>query len=97
MLRALVDDPRYDAEVLLRNALLRRSPGDLQFVHALVRDGAYASLTRARRRQLHGAAARVLADEPTLRAEHLDLASDAEVARAYLAASKDQDALFRQD
>ena len=96
-LRALIDDPRYDAEVLLRNALLRRSPDGLQFVHALVRDGVYASLTRARRRQLHGAAARVLADEPTLRAEHLDLASDPEAARAYLAASKDQDALFRQD
>jgi class 3 adenylate cyclase len=96
-LRSLIDDPRYDAEVLLRNALLRRSPDGLQFVHALVRDGVYASLTRARRRQLHGAAARVLADEPTLRAEHLDLASDPEAALAYLAASKDQDALFRQD
>ena len=96
-LRAVIDDPRYDAEVLLRNALLRRSPDGLQFVHALVRDGVYASLTRGRRRQLHGAAARVLADEPTLRAEHLDLASDPEAARAYLAASKDQDALFRQD
>jgi class 3 adenylate cyclase len=96
-LRAVIDDPRYDAEVLLRNALLRRSPDGLQFVHALVRDGVYASLTRARRRQLHGAAARVLANEPTLRAEHLDLASDPEAARAYLAASKDQEALFRQD
>jgi class 3 adenylate cyclase len=96
-LRALIDDSRYDAEVLLRNALLRRSPDGLQFVHALVRDGVYASLTRTRRRQLHGAAARVLADEPTLRAEHLDLASDPEAARAYLAASKDQEALFRQD
>jgi class 3 adenylate cyclase/tetratricopeptide (TPR) repeat protein len=96
-LRALVDDPRYNAEVLLRNALLRRSLDGLHFVHALMRDGVYTSLTRARRRKLHGAAARVLADEPTLRAEHLDLASDPEAARAYLAASKDQDALFRQD
>ncbi|HXW19912.1 MAG TPA: adenylate/guanylate cyclase domain-containing protein [Roseiarcus sp.] len=96
-LRAVIDDPCYDAEVLLRNALLKRSPDGLQFVHALVRDGVYASLTRARRRQLHGAAARALADEPTLRAEHLDLATDPEAARAYLAASKDQEALFRQD
>jgi class 3 adenylate cyclase len=96
-LRAVLDDPRYDAEVLLRNALLRRSPDGLQFVHALVRDGVYASLTRTRRRQLHGAAARVLANEPTLKAEHLDLASDPEAAPAYLAASEDQDALFRQD
>jgi class 3 adenylate cyclase/tetratricopeptide (TPR) repeat protein len=96
-LRVLIHDPRYDAEVLLRNALLRHSPDGLQFVHALVRDGVYASLTRARRRQLHGAAARVLADDPPLRAEHLDLASDPEAACAYLAASKDQEALFRQD
>ena len=96
-LRSLVDDPHYDAEILLRNALLRRSPDGLQFVHALVRDGVYASLTRTRRRQLHGAAARVLADEPTLRAEHLELASDPGAPRAYLAASKDQEALFRQD
>ena len=96
-LRALVDDPRYDAEVLLRNALLRRSPDGLQFVHALVREGVYASLTRGRRRQLHGAAALVLADEPTLGAEHLDLACDPKAARAYLAASRDQEALFRQD
>jgi class 3 adenylate cyclase len=96
-LRVVLDDPRYDAEVLLRNALLRRSTDGLQFVHALVRDGVYASLTRARRRQLHAGAARALADEPTLKAEHLDLASDPEAARAYLAASKDQEALFRQE
>jgi class 3 adenylate cyclase/tetratricopeptide (TPR) repeat protein len=96
-LTALIGDLSYDAEALLRNALIKRSPDGLQFAHALVRDGVYASLTRTRRRFLHGAAARVLADEPTLRAEHLDLASDSEAARAYLVASKDQDALFRQD
>jgi class 3 adenylate cyclase/tetratricopeptide (TPR) repeat protein len=96
-LTALIGDPSYDAEALLRNALIKRSPDGLQFAHALVRDGVYASLTRTRRRLLHGAAARVLAAEPTLRAEHLDLASDSEAARAYLVASKDQDALFRQD
>ncbi|MBV9908323.1 MAG: AAA family ATPase [Hyphomicrobiales bacterium] len=96
-LTALIGDPSYDAEALLRNALIKRSPDGLQFAHALVRDGVYASLTRTRRRLLHGAAARVLADEPTLRAEHLDLASDSEAARAYLVASRDQDALFRQD
>jgi class 3 adenylate cyclase len=37
-LRSLIDDPRYEAGVLLRNALLRRAPDGLQFVHALVRD-----------------------------------------------------------
>jgi class 3 adenylate cyclase len=96
-LRALIDDPRYDGEALLRNALLRSAPGGLQFVHALVRDGVYASLTRPRRRQLHKLAAGVLLDEPTLRAEHLDLSDDTEAPRAYLAASKEQEVLFRQD
>jgi class 3 adenylate cyclase len=51
-LRVLIDDPRYACDALLRNALLRPVTDGLQFVHALVRDGVYASLTKARRRQL---------------------------------------------
>ena len=96
-LRVLIDDPRYDGGALLHNALFRRASDRLQFVHALIRDGVYASLTRPRRRQLHAAAARALVDQPTLRAEHLDLADDPEAPRAYLAASKEQEELFRQD
>jgi len=57
-LRALIGDERFTGEALLRNALLRPADG-LQFVHALVRDGVYASLTRTKRRQLHDLAARV--------------------------------------
>jgi class 3 adenylate cyclase/tetratricopeptide (TPR) repeat protein len=96
-LRGLIEDPRYACEALLRNVLLRPVADGLQFVHALVRDGVYASLTRARRRQLHRRAAEIFLDDPMLRAEHLDLAEDPEAARAYLVASKDQSALFRQD
>jgi class 3 adenylate cyclase/tetratricopeptide (TPR) repeat protein len=96
-LRALIEDPRYACEALLRNALLRPAVDGLQFVHALVRDGVYASLTRARRRPLHRRAAEIFLHDPVLRAEHLDLAEDPEAARAYLVASKDQSALFRQD
>ena len=96
-LRALIGDQRCTGEALLRNALLRPVPDGLQFVHALVRDGVYASLTRARRRQLHDLAARIFVDDPPLRAKHLDLADNPEAPRAYLAASKDQSALFRQD
>ena len=94
-LRALIEDPRYACEALLRNALLRPVADGLQFVHALVREGVYASLTRARRRQLHRRAAEILLDDPVLHAEHLDLAEDPEAARAYLVASRDQAALFR--
>jgi class 3 adenylate cyclase/tetratricopeptide (TPR) repeat protein len=96
-LRALIDDSGFTGDTLLRNALLRPVPDGLQFAHALVRDGIYASLTRARRRQLHKSAARVFLDDPLLRAEHLDLAEDPDAPLAYLAASKDQSALFRQD
>ena len=75
-LRALIDDPHYACDALLRNALLRPVADGLQFVHALVRDGVYASLTRARRRHLHTSAAEVFLQDPALRAEHLDLAED---------------------
>jgi class 3 adenylate cyclase len=68
-LRALIEDPRYACEALLRNTLLRPVADGLQFVHALVRDGVYASLTRARRRQLHRRAAEIFLNDPVLRAE----------------------------
>ena len=96
-LRALIDDSRYGCDALLRNALLRPVADGLQFVHALVRDGVYASLTRARRRQLHKSAAAVFVNDPVLRAEHLDLAEDPQAPQAYLAASREQESLFRQD
>jgi tetratricopeptide (TPR) repeat protein len=94
-LRALIDDPRYTCETLLRNALLRPVADGLQFVHALVRDGVYASLTRTRRRQLHRSAAEVYLNDPVLRAEHLDLAEDPQAPQAYLGASRDQETFFR--
>jgi class 3 adenylate cyclase/tetratricopeptide (TPR) repeat protein len=96
-LRALLREPGYSCEMLLRNVLLRPRGEDLQFAHALVRDGVYGSLTHARRRELHKSAAAIFADDPVLRAEHLDRASDSEAPRAYLAASKEQAALFRYD
>ena len=94
-LRVLIEDPRYTCDTLLRNALLRPVADGLQFAHALVRDGVYASLTRARRRQLHRSAAEVFLHDPVLRAEHLDLAEDAQAPQAYLQASRDQETLFR--
>ena len=81
----------------MRNVLLRPVRDGLQFAHALVRDGVYGSLTHARRRELHKAAAAIFADDPVLRAEHLDRAGDAAAPRAYLDASQAQSALFRTD
>ncbi len=96
-LRALLQEPQYDCDTLVRNVLLRPTRDGLQFAHALVRDGVYGSLTNARKRELHGAAAAIFIDDPVLRAEHLDRAGDHEAARAYLGAAKAQATLFRQD
>ena len=96
-LRALLQQPRYVCDTLVRNVLLRPVRDGLQFAHALVRDGVYGSLTHARRRELHKAAAAIFVDDPVLRAEHLDRAGDAEAPRAYLEASKAQAGLFRPD
>jgi class 3 adenylate cyclase/tetratricopeptide (TPR) repeat protein len=96
-LRALLEEPRYACDTLVQHVLLRPLRDGLQFAHALVRDGIYGSLTHARRRELHKAAAAIFVDDPVLRAEHLDRAGDAEAPRAYLEASKAQAALFRHD
>jgi tetratricopeptide (TPR) repeat protein len=96
-LRALLQEPQYDCGTLVRNVLLRPTQDGLQFAHALVRDGVYGSLTNARKRELHGAAAVIFRDDPVLRAEHLDRAADSQAARAYFAAAKAQAVLFRHD
>ena len=96
-LRALLQEPRYVCDMLVRNVLLRPVRDGLQFAHALVRDGVYGSLTHARRRELHKAAGAIFVDDPVLHAEHLDRAGGAEAPRAYLEASKAQAALFRPD
>jgi class 3 adenylate cyclase len=96
-LRALLREPQYDCDALVRNVLVRPTRDGLQFAHALVRDGVYGSLTNARKKELHVAAAAIFADDPVLRAEHLDRAGEPDAARAYLAAAKAQAVLFRQD
>src|ERR1700676_1609054 len=96
-LRALLQEPHYACDTLVRNVLVRPTRDGLQFAHALVRDGVYGSLTNARKRELHGAAAAIFRDDPVLRAEHLDRAGDPQAARAYLAAANAQAILFRQD
>ena len=96
-LRSLLQEPRYVCDTLVRNVLLRPVRDGLQFAHALVRDGVYGSLTHARRRELHKAAAAIFVDDPVLRAEHLDRAGASDAPRAYLEASEAQAALFRPD
>ncbi len=65
-LRRLLREPKYECDVLVGNVLLRPAPDGLQFAHALIRDGVYGSLTHARKRELHLAAAEIFCDDPVL-------------------------------
>jgi class 3 adenylate cyclase len=88
-IRHLVSDPAYEAARLVDQFLLRPEGDDLAFCHALIRDGAYASLLHARRRQLHQqAAVWIEPQDAALAAEHFELAEDARAAPAYLKASE---------
>jgi len=92
--RALVDAPRL--EPLIDAGLLRPDEDAAQFVHALIRDGAYASLLKTRRRELHQrAAAWYAAREPGLHAEHLALADSPLAAAAFGAAARGELGRYR--
>ena len=101
LLRHLLDDPAYDAGTLLGRDLVRTDDTDARrfsFVHALIRDGAYASLLHSNRRTLHSRAATWYAErDAALHAEHLDRAEDPRAAAAYLAAARSEAAAMRFD
>ena len=80
----------------LRAGLLRTEGGSYVFAHALIREGIYRSLLRARRNELHARAAEWLAgrDLP-LRAEHLQRAGDVEAAQAFHEAAVAERAAYR--
>jgi class 3 adenylate cyclase/tetratricopeptide (TPR) repeat protein len=87
-LRHLLEQPRYDGDVLVEQFLVRRDAAEFMFCHALIRDGAYASLLHARRRVLHARAATWFeSSEPALAAEHYERAGHPDAPRAYLRAA----------
>ncbi|HSC64073.1 MAG TPA: hypothetical protein VLD35_10590, partial [Caldimonas sp.] len=87
-LRHLLDHAGYEPRLLVENFLVRADGGEFMFCHALIRDGAYASLLHKRRRALHARAAEWFASrDGVLAAEHFDRADDPRAAGAYLAAS----------
>lgn len=97
-LRFLIDDAQYQPDALVAALLLRPDGDGYAFHHALIRDGAYASLLAARRRELHARAAAWYAErDPALHAEHLDRAGDPAAARAYRRAAEGEAARFRYD
>ena len=83
---------------LLATALIRPVGGGYLFGHALIRDGAYASLLTQRRQLLHRAAADWFAGKDALlHATHLDEAGDPAAAAAYLKAAQDSAGSFRYE
>jgi tetratricopeptide (TPR) repeat protein len=98
LVRQLAQLPDYSCDVLAARFLVRPEGDEFLFAHALIRDGVYASLTRARRAELHRAAADWYGErDPALRAEHLDRAEAREAARAYLAAALAQAAALQPE
>ncbi|HSW23108.1 MAG TPA: adenylate/guanylate cyclase domain-containing protein, partial [Burkholderiaceae bacterium] len=91
---SLVDHPRI--EPLMDAGLLRPDGDAAQFVHALVRDGAYASLLKVRRRELHLRAANWYAGcNPGLHAEHLAIAESPLAASAFVKAARAEAQRYR--
>jgi class 3 adenylate cyclase/tetratricopeptide (TPR) repeat protein len=90
-LRHVVGNSGYDCRTLIEDRLLRPEGQDYLFEHALIRDGAYDSLLRGRKKELHARAAEWFAStDPILQAEHLDLAEDPLAPQAYLAAAQQE-------
>lgn len=97
-LRHLLGDPQAQCHLLLEQHLLRPEGDGFLFWHALIRDGAYESLLKSRRRRLHALAAEwFVGRDAALAAEHYDLAGDACAAGAYLAASEQEVMRYRYE
>ena len=89
-IRHLVGDPAFDSQALVAQFLLRPDGEALVFNHALIRDGAYASLLLTRRRQLHALAAEwVEPRDAALAGEHFERAEDPRASAAYLRAARE--------
>lgn len=97
-IRAVLGDPGYSCDELVRRSLVHPEGEGFLFAHALIRDGVYASLLHARRRDLHQRAAAWFENrDPILRAQHLDRAGDPEAPAAYLAAASQEVARYHAE
>jgi class 3 adenylate cyclase/tetratricopeptide (TPR) repeat protein len=98
LLRQMIGTPDYVCDGLVDHALVLPEGDGFLFAHALIQEGAYSSVLRARRRELHLVAAEWFAvHDPMLRAQHLDRAQDARAPRAYLDAATSQRASYQAE
>jgi class 3 adenylate cyclase/tetratricopeptide (TPR) repeat protein len=97
-LRFLLDDPDYQCWSLVERHLLRPEGPAFLFAHALIRDGAYSSILKNQRCDLHRRAADYFAErDPVLFARHLEMARDDRAPRAYLDAARYESTKYRLD
>ena len=97
-LRYLIDTPDYGCLDLVEHHLLRPEGVFYLFTHALIQEGAYSSLLKRQRCELHLRAADWFAGrDSVLHAEHLDRAGDAKAADAYLHAALEQSSQYRPE
>ena len=97
-LRYLIGQPDYDCLNLVNRQLVRPDGSLYLFAHALIREGAYTSLLKRQRSDLHRRAAEWYGErDSVLHAEHLDQAGDSGAADAYLAAAREQLKLYRPE
>jgi class 3 adenylate cyclase/tetratricopeptide (TPR) repeat protein len=92
---ALIETPDYRPNRLIEHFLIRPEGLDFLFCHALIRDGAYESLLKSRRRALHARAAQWFEErDPVLAAQHYDRAEHDKAPRAYLVACEAESARY---
>ena len=97
-LRFLIKTPEYDCGSLVEHRLVRPEGAQFLFAHALIQEGANASLLKRQRIGLHQQAAEwYCSRDAVLYAEHLDNAGEAAAANAYLKAAIEQSGLFRTE
>ena len=84
-LRYLISQPSYDCQKLVERHMVRPEGPLFLFAHALIQEGAYTSLLKGQRCELHRQAAQWYSGrDSVLYAEHLDKAGDSGAANAYL-------------
>ena len=98
LLRHLIESRQFTCAGLIEHYLVRPDGEDYLFAHALIQEGVYSSLLKAKRRELHGRAAQWFAErDPVLKARHLDRAGDPAAVRAYGEAARAQADQYRYE
>jgi class 3 adenylate cyclase/tetratricopeptide (TPR) repeat protein len=94
----VIDDDSYECTGLIKHQLVRPDGSLFLFAHALIQEGAYASLLKSQRIEWHRRAAQWYTNRDlVLHAEHLNQAEDEASSHAFLDAAEDQLKQFRPE